>query len=535
VNIKLVEALRVGGEKNFPTRKLITLWNNREWRDRTTRWCGSRLGLETLNISTFEWFASLRVDEYWFAAMEAALATLEALPVDPARDLGKDDWSRLVAALDGHRTAAGVRAAFYQGNEAARQRRTPGFLLSLDDAAYDAVCRTLSARPELALPDIKRKLRPRKAELPYMVRALQHVVGWIDVQSAVAIGAVNPRSNNKPLVRESLSAALRTLAASRGQGEPADEVAVRLQEAVLDFVDAHMDEFKAADRAIPEECQDVSRIDNGGAYADRFANGVWGRLLRLVRGFTDRDDEVLRPDWGATASPAGRSPAPGGAGGPVGRRARLLTLTETFCADILQLVDDSVSATGGVRSAIQKGIEDVLALHLASQGAFQEEAGETDADDEPAAVDAVTSGTKGTTEQTRPSTASPPAPGSMPASRKRTPPPSATAAGGPEQKRRRRAEEEEEEENTPVITARTRGRAARPSFPESSDGSDDEERTHRSHTADVSVEAASSRGKLGVTPGPTKGPAWKLGTKIGGGRGGGRAPLRSPAVPARGR
>jgi hypothetical protein len=107
-----------------------------------------------------------------------------------------------------------------------------------------------------------------------MVRALQHVVGWIDVESAVAIGAMNPKSKNKPLVCESFSATLRTLAASRGQEEAAaNEAAVRLQEAVLDFVDAHVDEFKTADRAIPDECQDVSRI-GGGAYADRFANGA---------------------------------------------------------------------------------------------------------------------------------------------------------------------------------------------------------------------------------------------------------------------
>lgn len=42
VDRPLVEALRLGGEKNFPTRRLVSLWNHKEWRKRIRRMCGTR-------------------------------------------------------------------------------------------------------------------------------------------------------------------------------------------------------------------------------------------------------------------------------------------------------------------------------------------------------------------------------------------------------------------------------------------------------------------------------------------------------------
>ncbi|KAL3290675.1 hypothetical protein RB213_009693 [Colletotrichum asianum] len=54
VDHRLVEALRLGSEKSFPTRRLVTLWNHKGWREITTRWCQTHLGLKTFNISTFK-------------------------------------------------------------------------------------------------------------------------------------------------------------------------------------------------------------------------------------------------------------------------------------------------------------------------------------------------------------------------------------------------------------------------------------------------------------------------------------------------
>ncbi|KAF6830411.1 hypothetical protein CPLU01_07337 [Colletotrichum plurivorum] len=62
VDHKLVEALRLGGEKSFPTRRLVTLWNHE----------------------------SLRIDDFWFAKLEAVLDTLDALPLDATQDMAGD-------------------------------------------------------------------------------------------------------------------------------------------------------------------------------------------------------------------------------------------------------------------------------------------------------------------------------------------------------------------------------------------------------------------------------------------------------------
>jgi hypothetical protein len=104
---------------------------------------------------------------------------------------------------------------------------------------------------------------------------------------------------------------------------------------------------------------------------------------------------------------------------------------EIFCADIVNFAVDPAFATAAAKLAIGKGIEDILAIYLASQGAFQEKVSEAGTDDEPAAA-AVTAGTTGTTEEhARPSAASPSAPESMPASTEASvSPPSAAAVVG---------------------------------------------------------------------------------------------------------
>ncbi|KAK6222565.1 hypothetical protein QIS74_04267 [Colletotrichum tabaci] len=189
VDHKLVEALRLGSEKSFPTRRLVTLWNHKRWRTLTTRWCQTRLGLETFNISTFEWMASLRIDDYWFATLEAALETLQALPLDETQDLGQDDWNRLAAALQGssstgdgaadvkRRTQEAVEAVFYTGDGSNRpHRRAAGLLETLDDAAYRRVCRATWTLPDLAFVDLKRFLRSKRPEMETAVRVLHHVI-----------------------------------------------------------------------------------------------------------------------------------------------------------------------------------------------------------------------------------------------------------------------------------------------------------------------------------------------------------------------
>jgi hypothetical protein len=56
-----------------------------------------------------------------------------------------------------------------------------------------------------------------------------------------------------------------------------------------------MQKFRTVD-ALQFLDPNVKTVD-GTKYAKRFANPVWGRLLRLVRQTTDEDGQVLRPTW----------------------------------------------------------------------------------------------------------------------------------------------------------------------------------------------------------------------------------------------
>ncbi|KAL3290979.1 hypothetical protein RB213_002099 [Colletotrichum asianum] len=250
VNHRLVKALRLGSEKSFPTRQLITLWNHKGWREITTRWCQTRLGLETFNISTFKWMAGLRIDDYWFATMRTVLATLEALPLNETQDLGLDDWSRLASGLQGGKETSGtpagrtsttqdiVEAIFFTSNS---DRRVAGLLDTLDDAMYRAVCQAVWNRTDLHFADLKQLLRNRRPETEAAVRALQHV----DRASAVELESVNPKLKNKPQLLEHLQDALNNLSSSRGDssGFPAN-TAQRLQQQVLDFTQCNAKVFQ---------------------------------------------------------------------------------------------------------------------------------------------------------------------------------------------------------------------------------------------------------------------------------------------------
>uniref|UniRef100_L2FBJ1 Uncharacterized protein n=1 Tax=Colletotrichum fructicola (strain Nara gc5) TaxID=1213859 RepID=L2FBJ1_COLFN len=152
----VIEALRLGGDKHFPTRRLITLWNHRRWRPTTTQWCRTRLGLDTFNISYFEWIASLRIDEYWIDALGEVLGVLADLPADERDNITPADWERLSTC----QAAPNVTSVFYapgeqQAGQAPRTARVDGFLATLDDSTYrlvhDHIAESLP-RPEARTP-----------------------------------------------------------------------------------------------------------------------------------------------------------------------------------------------------------------------------------------------------------------------------------------------------------------------------------------------------------------------------------------------
>ncbi|KAF6781608.1 hypothetical protein CSOJ01_16064 [Colletotrichum sojae] len=264
------------------------------------------------------------------------------------------DWEQLSDGL-GHaaRTADQVEAVFYNGR---RKGQGDGLLATLDDDDYQSVCEHIKANPALAFPSLRRLLRTKKPDMQAAVHILQHTIAWIDRDSALAIDEVNPKSKNKPLVREYLSTALDKLAAARGleAGYPQD-TALDLQTRVLDFAWDHLDEFRESPP--PLDNTSAALVDKA-TYAQRFAHVVWARLLRVVRRVTDANGEVLHPDWRAELVRQRK-----------GRLGQVSALVQGFCDRLASLngaLDDSSLLD------IQTRIEQVIGAHITMDSSVAE-------------------------------------------------------------------------------------------------------------------------------------------------------------------
>lgn len=63
VEDQMIDVLQLGSEKQFPTRRLATVWRNERWRKMATRWCETSVGRATFKISTWDWMISYRIDD----------------------------------------------------------------------------------------------------------------------------------------------------------------------------------------------------------------------------------------------------------------------------------------------------------------------------------------------------------------------------------------------------------------------------------------------------------------------------------------
>jgi hypothetical protein len=94
--------------------------------------------MSLFTISLFEWMASLRLDDYWFATLETILTTVDQLPSAAAQWIMAREWEQLAAALgtDG-KAPVHLEVIFYktQGAELT-QVRTRSFLFTLKDKEY---------------------------------------------------------------------------------------------------------------------------------------------------------------------------------------------------------------------------------------------------------------------------------------------------------------------------------------------------------------------------------------------------------------
>lgn len=351
IDNKLVGALRLGGEKNFPTRRLVSIWNRKAWRERVTKWCSTRLGMETFNISNFEWLARLRIDEYWFDTLDAALHTLEALPLDEKACLGREEWSRLARALDGKTRDdlnIAVDGLFYTEKKG-RRTRTENLLPHLSDEAYEAVVHA-AATGNLAFPNVKHQLRPRKEEMLLTISILQHVVAWINPACALEIDDISPTAKDKPPICVYLLKTLSRMAAERGDDEYPDDAARTIQRVVLQFAEKHIAEIKALS---PSTSQPLTLVDSP-VYAQRFKHPVWARILRLVRRTTDTPGgPVLRSAWQMDCATR-----------QVRKQDEMSIMVRGFCIEMLKFANHPGFEDPDKIQAVQQAVNEALARHL---------------------------------------------------------------------------------------------------------------------------------------------------------------------------
>lgn len=60
---EMVETLGLTGKTRFPTKRLVTLWRNKNWKEMITKLCCFPVGQALFSISAFEWMASCRIDD----------------------------------------------------------------------------------------------------------------------------------------------------------------------------------------------------------------------------------------------------------------------------------------------------------------------------------------------------------------------------------------------------------------------------------------------------------------------------------------
>ncbi|KAG6174346.1 hypothetical protein E4U36_000697, partial [Claviceps purpurea] len=285
---------------DFPSRRLAILWNKRPWRRVITEWCSTCLGMKMFAISSMEWNASLRIDEYFFEMMEAALNTLRSLPLDTAIHISPDDWDQLAV---GYETtvdqAPDTLSIFYEAAGTERVRRS-GFLTSLSDAEYDAFYQHMITDNHYDFP---RPHRISRLHIEAMVQVLHHVIAWIDPEMANTLLQQSRGAQSRPLIRTCLRDALGNFARSNGISnfKASDEQAIAMQKFILDFAREQVTQFL--------DCPNRPTFFTGGSapdftttdYTMRFGYIVWTQLLRFTRellaNVTGSPTLTFRQEW----------------------------------------------------------------------------------------------------------------------------------------------------------------------------------------------------------------------------------------------
>jgi len=200
----------------------------------------------------------------------------------------------LAKELPRGRSPQQVQDIFYPPGRVTATRRAD-FLSTLDDKTYRQTCEHISVSSDTRFPDVCQLLKTTKDEGRIMMRAISHVVAWLNPNPTV----VADRENNKPPLRRDFLPALKRNDGPGDANAEAEKQSLRLQRAVLDFVSEHMTEFKdpAVRIYLDKLPTDTDR------YSERFSNEAWKGLLDVVTSFLGPGVPI---EW-AAALPAPRS------------------------------------------------------------------------------------------------------------------------------------------------------------------------------------------------------------------------------------
>ncbi|KAF2174792.1 hypothetical protein K469DRAFT_770346 [Zopfia rhizophila CBS 207.26] len=269
VEQQMIQLLNLSGRVKFPVRRLGTLWRNKNWRQMVTRWCGFSLGQATFNISTFEWMASCRIDDFWFTTFDRVISTISRIHSEFNIDIQSSDWVKL-ASLPQARKLEDVRKLFYPDQDAPSSLRRRDLFPTADDDTYNGLYQSVLSTPDLSFADVHSLLKTTKKEGKVMSVVVSHVGQWLNRDPARVI----ERDNNKPPLRNDFLPALR-----ERYGEGAEKHSIELQERLLVYIRNNIDEFT---RPIVEHYLHEYPSGNSDAYAERFEHEVWKDILILV-------------------------------------------------------------------------------------------------------------------------------------------------------------------------------------------------------------------------------------------------------------
>lgn len=296
VESEMVEILGLAGKTRFPTRRLVTLWRNKNWREMITRWCSFPLGQATFNITAFEWLVSCRLDDvskmkqtwlikddsransacvkFWFSSLNKAIDSATRVRRGYGIEIEPQDWIKL-AVLSEKSSDRDAMALFYPELDGDPYFDTPpprrlDFLTALNDEKYKELYDHILTRPILRFPNVHSLIKTNRQEGKAMSAVIAHVGHWLNKSPTV----IQERNASKPLLRKDFLPAL-----EKRHGKNANAKSIELEHQVLTYVREQIDTLTDE---TAEHFLDEFPIDTKQEYIGRFNHSTWKNILVMV-------------------------------------------------------------------------------------------------------------------------------------------------------------------------------------------------------------------------------------------------------------